>query len=132
MNFNFDTAKSMQRDYGKKTDAEYDAARQRSDLVTMAIWGRASEKARRLALIYACSENPLKPKITEPGVRWATELMDYTTRRMLFMAHQFVSESDFHDKCQQLLRVLRQWKSKKGDVWMPFWLVNRRRERPTM
>jgi hypothetical protein len=119
-------AKVLQRQYGQKTDAEYDKAQERSDLVTMAIWGRASEKARRLALIYACSENALKPTITEAGVRWATELVDYTTGRMLFMAHQYVSESDFHAKCQQLLRVLRQWKNKKGDAWMPYYRINQK------
>jgi len=121
-----DGAKSLQREYGQKTDQEYDNAQERSDLVTMAIWGRASEKARRLALIYACSENALNPKITDAAVKWATELIDYATQRMLFMAHQYVSESDFHAKCQQLLRVLREWKSKKGDKWMPFWVVNRK------
>ena len=121
-----DSAKALQRDYGQKTDAEYDKAQQRSDLVTMAIWGRASEKARRLALIYACSENALNPKITDAAVIWATELIDYATQRMLFMASQYVSESDFHAKCQQLLRVLRQWKSKKGDKWMPYYRVSQK------
>jgi len=121
-----DIAKTLQRDYGQKADAHYDAAQAQSDLVTMAIWGRASEKARRLALIYACSENPFNPQITEQAVRWATELVDYTTRRMLFMASQYVSESEFHANCQRLIRILGDWKAKKGDAWMPFWLINRK------
>jgi len=121
-----DKAKALQREYGQKTDTEYDNAQERSDLVTMAIWGRASEKARRLALIYACSENALSPKITEAAVRWATELVDYATQRMLFMASQYVSESDFHAECQKLLRVLRQWKAQKGNAWMPFYRLNQK------
>lgn len=121
-----DIAKTLQREYGRSTDAQYDAAQAQADLVTMAIWGRASEKARRLALIYACSENPIAPQITEPAVRWATELVDYTTHRMLFMASQHVSESAFHANCQRLIRVLSDWKAKKGDDWMPFWLINRK------
>lgn len=119
-------AKAIQREYGKHADAQYDAAQQRADLVTMAIWGRASEKARRLALIYACSENALHPQITEAAVHWATELVDYTTRRMLFMASQYVSESDFHAQCQKLLRVLREWKTRKGNIWMPYFKVSQK------
>ncbi len=85
-----DIAKTLQRDYGQCADAHYDAAQAQSDLVTMAS-GACQRKARRLALIYACSENPFNPQ-SPSSVRWATELVDYTTRRMLFMASQYVSE----------------------------------------
>jgi hypothetical protein len=121
-----DGAKIIQRAYGHSADTHYDLAQERADLVTMAIWGRASEKARRLALVYACSENALNPQITEQAVQWATELVDYTTRRMLFMASQYVSESDFHATCQKLLRVLREWKTRKGNAWMPFFKLNQK------
>ena len=70
-----DAAKAMQRAFGKIADAEYDAAQAKGDLVTMAIWGRAAEKARRLALIYACSENAINPIITEDAIKWATNLV---------------------------------------------------------
>jgi hypothetical protein len=119
-------AKALQREYGRSADARYNKARDASDLVTMAIWGRASEKVRRLSLIYACSQNAVNPQITEDAVRWAIELVEYTTTRMLFMASQYVSESDFHANCQKLVRVLREWKSKKGEKWMPFWRINRK------
>jgi len=92
----------------------------------MAIWGRASEKVRRLALLYACSENAIHPQITEPAVQWASELVDYATQRMLFMASQYVSESEFHANCQKLLRVLRQWKAKKNNTWMPYYKINQK------
>lgn len=119
-------AKNLQRAYGRKADEKYDQAQELADLVTMAMWGRASEKARRLALIYACSENAVRPQITPQAVRWASEMVDYATSRMLFMSSQYVSESEFHANCQKLLRVLREWKAKKGSAWMPFWLVNRK------
>ena len=119
-------AKAMQRAYGQHADAQYNLAQQHADLVTMAIWGRASEKVRRLALLYACSENAIHPQITEPAVQWASELVDYATKRMLFMASQYVSESEFHANCQKLLRVLRQWKAKKNNAWMPFYKINQK------
>jgi hypothetical protein len=119
-------AKQLQRDYGRKADEQYDKAQEHADLVTMAMWGRASEKARRLSLIYACSENPFRPKITPQAVQWASQMVDYATSRMLFMASQYVSESEFHANCQKLLRVLRDWKAKKGNAWMPFYRVNQK------
>ena len=121
-----EAAKAMQRVFGKAADALYDKAQEQRDLITMAIWGRASEKVRRLALIYACSQNAVNPQITEDAVRWATRLVEYTTTRMLFMASQYVSESEFHANCQRLVRLLREWKSKNGDKWMPFYKINRK------
>ncbi|OQA02965.1 MAG: hypothetical protein BWY69_00735 [Planctomycetes bacterium ADurb.Bin401] len=121
-----DAAKALQRDYGRLADGIYDNAQDQGDLVTMAVWSRAAEKARRLALIYACSENTVNPVITEAAVKWATCLVTYTTKRMLFMASQYVSESDFHANCQKLLRILREWQKKKKDAWMPFWMINRK------
>jgi hypothetical protein len=121
-----EAAKAMQRAFGKTADSMYDKAQEHGDLVTMAIWGRAAEKARRLSLIYACSENAVNPVISEAAVQWATSLVTYTTKRMLFMASQYVSESDFHANCQKLLRVLRQWQKSKRDAWMPFWQLNRK------
>jgi len=121
-----DTAKALQREYGRLADNLYDKAQDQGDLVTMAVWSRAAEKARRLALIYACSENAVNPVITEAAVKWSTGLVTYTTKRMLFMASQYVSESDFHANCQKLLRILREWQKKKRDAWMPFWMINRK------
>ncbi|OHB50491.1 MAG: hypothetical protein A2Y10_18000 [Planctomycetes bacterium GWF2_41_51] len=121
-----EAAKAMQRTFGRTADSMYDKAQEQADLVTMAIWGRAAEKARRLALIYSCSENAINPVITEAAVQWATSLVTYTTERMLYMASQYVCESDFHSSCQKLLRVLRQWHKSKGNEWMPFWQLNRK------
>ena len=121
-----EAAKALQRQYGKSADARYDTAQEQRDLVTMAIWGRASEKVRRLALIYACSQNAVNPQITEDAVIWATQLVEYTTARMLFMASQYVSESEFHANCQRLLRVLREWQKKKRDAWMPFYRISQK------
>jgi hypothetical protein len=45
---------------------------------------------------------------------------------MLFMASQYVSESDFHANCQKLLRILREWQKKKKDAWMPYWMISRK------
>ena len=109
----------------QQADREYSSAEDNEDPVGMAIWARANEKARRLALIYACSENHETPLINADAARWAWELVTHQTRRMLFMTDEHVSENQFHAMCQKLVGVLRKWKAKKGGAWMPFWKLNR-------
>jgi hypothetical protein len=110
----------------EQADREYSSAEEKDDAVGMAIWARASEKARRLALIHACSESHENPVIGEAAARWAWEFVTHQTRRMLFMTDDYVSDSEFHAMCQKLVGVLRKWKAKKGNDWMPFWMLNRK------
>jgi hypothetical protein len=42
-----------------EADEQYALAEERDDSMGMAIWARANEKARRLALVYACCERSL-------------------------------------------------------------------------
>ena len=108
-------------------DAAYSDAEVRSDQAGMALWARANEKARRLALVYACSASHRKPQITLDAVDWAWSLVDHQTRRMLFKASQHVSAGDFESQCKAVLRVLREWSAKHpADSWMPFWQLSRR------
>ncbi|MGD9791226.1 MAG: bifunctional DNA primase/polymerase [Phycisphaerales bacterium] len=108
-------------------DAAYAEAEARSDQAGMALWARANEKARRLALVYACSASHRKPHITREAVDWAWALVDHQTRRMLFKASQHVSAGDFESQCKALVRVLRGWRDKHpSDPWMPYWQISRR------
>ncbi|HMN41207.1 MAG TPA: DUF3987 domain-containing protein [Phycisphaerales bacterium] len=108
-------------------DAAYSDAETRSDQAGMALWARANEKARRLALVYACSACHREPQITLDAVDWAWSLVDHQTRRMLFKASQHVSAGDFESQCKAVLRVLREWSAKHpADAWMPFWQLSRR------
>ncbi|MEO2036145.1 MAG: bifunctional DNA primase/polymerase, partial [Planctomycetaceae bacterium] len=107
-------------------DDQYSLAEDRDDPAGMAIWARANEKARRLALIYACSENHENPVIQKPAAQWAWEFVEHQTRRMLFMAGDHISENEFGARCKVVLGSLRQWNEKHGDSWMPFWKLNRR------
>jgi hypothetical protein len=84
-------ATAVFRQLRAEADVRYAQAEERDDPTAMAIWARAYEKARKLALIYAVSENHLDPRITESAARWAWRFVDYQTRRMLFMAAQHVT-----------------------------------------
>ena len=72
----------------------------------MLLWGRVHEQTRKLALIYAISENHRPPVIDTPAVEWATQFVTHQTHRMLFMAHGHVAENPFHGECLKLVRKL--------------------------
>jgi hypothetical protein len=113
-------------DLRRRIDATYDECQAVGDNPGMAIWARAYEKARRLALVYACSADRENPEITTEAVAWSGAFALHQTRRMLYMARQYASESEFDARRKRLLEVLDQWRRQHGDEWMPFWKVNRK------
>ena len=62
-----DDARDVFRLLRERADAEYARAEAANDPAAMAIWARAYEKVRRLALIYACSVNRLDPMVSRDG-----------------------------------------------------------------
>jgi hypothetical protein len=109
-----------------EAEAEYERAESNSDTVGTTVWGRVSEQVRKLALLYAVSQDDASPAIGREAVEWGTRFVMHQTRRMLFMASGHVARSEFDGMCKELLRVLRDWKEKHGDKPMPEWEVNRR------
>ena len=71
------------------------------------LWTRTTEKARKLALIYACSANHELPAIDRDAAFWACSTSDYLTRRMIYLAHQWVAEGPFDAKRKRVLRVIQ-------------------------
>ena len=119
-------AATMLRQLRVHADEQYTLAEDRDDPAGMAIWARANEKARRLALIYACSADHEHPVIDEAAALWAGEFVDHQTRRMLFMSGDHVSENEFDARCKAVVGTLRRWRDRHGDEWMPFWKLSRR------
>jgi hypothetical protein len=119
-------AQGVLRAFRERAEVEYGLAEDKVDQAGMAIWARANEKARRLALIYACSANHTDPQITADAARWACEFVEHQPRRMLFMTAEYVAENEFDARCKKLVATLRKWREKHGDAWMPFWQINRK------
>ncbi len=119
-------AAQLLRELRERADDAYTQAESANDAVAMAIWARAYEKARRLALVYACSADHTNLHIAAEAARWASAFVEHQTRRMLFMAGCHASESDFDAKRKRLLEVLHKWQDQHGDRWMPFWMINRK------
>jgi len=87
--------------------ASVDAELRERRTVGSSLWARAEEKACRLALVYACSANREQPVIDADEARWACELSEYLTRRVLFLAGQWVSDGQFDARQKKVLRVIR-------------------------
>lgn len=87
--------------------AMVDAELAKPDETGRSLWARAEEKACRLALIYACSANAQKPVIDEDAARWACDLSSYLTRRMLYIAHEWVADGVFDARQKRVVRVVR-------------------------
>src|SRR5262249_52425498 len=73
-----------------------------------ALWARAEEKACRLALIYACSVNRDRLMIDAQAARWACAVSEHLTRRMLFLAQQWVADGQFDARQKKVLRIIRE------------------------
>jgi len=88
-------------------DAEYVKAESKLDEAAKAIWSRANENARKLALLYAASENHRCPEITAEAASWACRFVDHQIRRMLYLADAHVSSNDFDGLCMKLTNKLK-------------------------
>ena len=90
-----------------EAEAEYAKAEASGDVVGTTVWGRVTEHARKLALIYAVSENHEHPKIGQPAVQWARRFVMHLVRRMLFMTQVHVAANPFDAECLRFLKKLR-------------------------
>ena len=78
-----------------------------------AIWARAIEKARRLALIYACSRDPEAPCIDDQAARWGVELATYTTERFIsVMADEVTSDDPQQQRWQKVRKIIQAFTSR--------------------
>lgn len=101
------TAAGLFVDARRNAEVEYGKAEEANDPVGTTVWGRVSEQARKLALIHAISRNCRDPVIDGDSARWAIEVVEHQTRRMLFMAGSHVAENPFHAECLKLIEKLR-------------------------
>jgi len=98
---------SILADNRLEAEAEYRKAEEQNDSVGTTVWGRVNEQTRKLALLYAISENHINPTIGTDAANWASTLIMHQTRRMLFMAGSHVAENPYHADCLRLIRKLQ-------------------------
>ena len=101
-----DEARAILVETRLEAEAEYTRAESAEDEAGTTVWGRVSEHARKLALLYAISENHLEPKIGRAAAEWARRFVTHQARRMLFMAQSHVAENPFQAECLKFLKKL--------------------------
>lgn len=70
------------------------------------LWTRATEKARKLALLHACSRDARNSDIDQAAAAWACDLSRYLTHRLIYLASQWVAENPFDAKRKRVLRMI--------------------------
>lgn len=71
------------------------------------IWSRLEEKARTLAMIYACSRDGVSnPIIDEDAASWGATLADLLTRQLIYRARQWVSSGVNDSKIKEIYRII--------------------------
>lgn len=93
-------------DFQRQSDLNHRAT-EANDEVSKAVWSRAAENARKLALLYACSENHQNPTISEQAAQWAIAFVNHQIRRQIYMASIYAAENDFHALCLKVKEKLR-------------------------
>jgi hypothetical protein len=96
-----------------------DAAKVMNDLRTLAryerkligkpygtLWTRTVEKARKLALLWACSMNHVDPVVTVEAATWAAKVSEYLTRRMIYLASCWVAENRQESDLKRVQRII--------------------------
>ncbi len=81
-------------------------ASRNEDEVGTAVWTRAHENVRKVALTRACSDNHREPLINEENVSWSWKLIDDTVMRSLQMANGYVGISEFDLDCNKTLAAI--------------------------
>jgi len=106
---------------------EYAKADDVGDEMSRTAWSRTCENAKKLALLYACSQNREDPVIALPAVEWATEFAMHQTRRQLYLAATYVATSEFDRECKKALRYLKRCRDsgKASDYPTPDWKLRR-------
>ena len=96
------------REVQQECDRRYNFYEVQNEGAAKALWARAHEKVCKLAMLHGISSNVYNPLITDKSVKWAWKFIDHLTRRMLYMADSYVYENVFDEKCQKVIRMLRE------------------------
>jgi len=83
------------------------AQRQGQSSAVATLWTRTTEKARKLALIHACSLNPQGPKVDAASAQWGADLSEYLTRKLTYIGWEWISENPYEAKRKRVLREIR-------------------------
>ncbi len=74
--------------------------------IRAALWVRAHEKARKLALLYSVSENREATEISGDAAVWGCAVVRHLTRRMEWLANRHVADGPFGRLSQKVYGII--------------------------
>lgn len=94
-------------------DNNYLRSENKNDSIGTVVWSRVGENIRKLALIYACSENFQNPIISIKAIEWASNFVIYQAKMMLYNAETRIADSPFEQLCLKALLIINEESSKQ-------------------
>lgn len=85
--------------------------KERSDYAGYALWGRATEKVAKLAMIYAVSVDFVSPIVTEEALDFSWRLVRFLTERMCARAARWIGGGKIDELCARVLDFLEHSKN---------------------
>jgi len=70
------------------------------------LWGRAAEKASKLALIHTCSRSFEATEIDTPAMRWGIDLVEFCTDRFLTSAKRWLADNKTEEFTNRVFRII--------------------------
>jgi hypothetical protein len=87
------------------------------DEAAAAQWARASEKARRLAICYACSRDYESPVIDDEAAQWGCDVVRIATQQFLRAARSEITGSDWQTvRWKKVLSFIKSETKRKAPV----------------
>lgn len=74
---------------------------------TATLWTRTVEKAKKLAMLYACSADPFRPHIDQAAATWAAGLSEFLTHKAVAIAQAWIAANPFEAKRKAVLRTIK-------------------------
>ena len=101
-----DEARQLLRELRVKTDDLSEKLFTADMRTSAALCCRLYEKAKKLALLWAISENPNVPVMTPDAVRWAAAFATHVSKKMLYEAQFNVAEGNFDRLKKRFVNLL--------------------------
>lgn len=107
-----DDAWSIYQGYDREVNARWDSLEREG---VSELEGRSAEKALRIALIIAISDNPANPILSAAHIAWAVDYVRYYTAQMIAAVREHMVAGRFAKWCSLVLSALRK-NSERGTL----------------
>lgn len=96
-------AEKMMAEVSAEADDHYDT---NEDGVNNAIWNRTAEKVKKMAMIFAMSDNPGFAVIRKRDIELARDLVYASNEQQIGMLTKYSAETEYEDLQKKVLRIL--------------------------